>query len=303
MFNQSNTKEGLQFFSFCVGKRVRILERLTPSKSLTIYGTEGCRSGTPTRCVFQYMAKITISKISNSSKIHPSESFFLLSGFAQKINAPLKSLLLSSQKVLNTYKTKDFEYVSYKDFQQMMTTMEQMNKQIKRCYDIAQRLSGLDKSKIKREFCGINGVINDILGLLDQQFSVSRIKVNVRLKKGIPNINLSRLDGHQVVYNVIINAIQAMPGGGIIKIRTLYERKIRCVVIDISDEGIGITPKHLSRIFEPFFTTREHGVEKSSGLGLSIVYAIVQAAGGEIDIQSSLRKGTQVRIFLPAATV
>ncbi|MBI3602508.1 MAG: hypothetical protein HY209_06430 [Candidatus Omnitrophica bacterium] len=80
-------------------------------------------------------------------KSNPSESFTLLAGFAREINTPLQSLLLSSQKLLDTYKRKDFEYISYKDFQRMLTMLEQINQQIKRCYEISERLKGLGKSK------------------------------------------------------------------------------------------------------------------------------------------------------------
>src|SRR5262249_17980168 len=162
-----------------------------------------------------------------------------------------------------------------------------MNKQIKHCYSTVQRLSGLDQSKINKEFCNINDVISDILGLLKQEFSSSKIKSYVRLHKNIPLVTLNRLDAHQVIHNVISNALQAMPGGGIMRIRTSIDKKSKYVVVDISDEGVGIDPQHLAKVFEPFFTTKEHGIEKSSGLGLSIVHAIVSAAGGSINIHSS----------------
>jgi signal transduction histidine kinase len=236
-------------------------------------------------------------------KNHSSpESFILLTGLAQKINAPLKSLLLSSQKLLDTYKSKNFEYISYKDFKYMLVTLEQMNKQINRCYETTQRMVRLDKSKMNQEVCNINEVIKDIVELLQHQMSINKIKYQIRLKKDIPGVMLSRIDGHQVVHNVLTNAMQAMPAGGTVKIRTSLDVKSQRVIVDVVDEGVGINSQHLSKIFEPFFTTKDHGVEKSSGLGLSVVHAIVQAVGGSIDVQSSLRKGTQVRIFLPVAS-
>jgi two-component system NtrC family sensor kinase len=232
-----------------------------------------------------------------------SESFILLTGLAQKINAPLKSLLLSSEKLLETYKTKDFEYISYKDFKQMLKTLELMNKQIHRCYQTTQRLVNLHESKIGKGASNINETIMDILELLKQQVSLNKIKQQIRLTKDLPLVSLSRVDGHQVIHNVLTNAIQAMPAGGVLKVSTSIDKKINKVVIEIFDSGIGITPEHLSQVFQPFFTTKDHGVEKSAGLGLSVVYAIVQAAGGSIQVQSSLRKGTQFKIFLPVATV
>lgn len=233
----------------------------------------------------------------------PPESFIVLTGLAQKINAPLKSLLLSSQKLLDTYKNKDFEYVSYKDFKHMLTTLEQMNKQISRCYDTTQRMVGLSKHKSGQETCNINDVIKDIAELFNQQLSSTKIKLHLRLKKEVPLVCINRVEGHQIFHNVLTNAIQAMPAGGTIKVRSIFDTAMNFIIVEVVDDGVGITPEHLSKIFEPFFTTKDQGVEKSSGLGLSVVHAIVQAVGGSIDVQSSLRKGTQVRIFLPVAAL
>ncbi len=233
-------------------------------------------------------------------KSNPLESFTLLAGLAQEINAPLQSLLLSSQKLLDTYQRKDFEYISYKDFQRMLTMLERMNQQIKRCYQTSERLTGLGKSKGGGGSCHIHEVISYILGLLEQQCLARGIKVQTRFQKNLPKVRISPIDGYQVIHNILTNAMQAMPAGGMIKIRTSLDQGARLVAIEITDQGVGITPGHLSKIFEPFFTTKERGVEKNSGLGLSIVYALIQAVGGAINIQSSLRKGTLVRILLPA---
>ena len=238
-----------------------------------------------------------------TSKSNPTKTLALLTGLSSKINQPLRSLYLSSQKLLDVYKAKNFEYISYKDFKQMIFTLEQMNRQIKHCYETTQRLINLDKSKSKLEFCSVHEVINEILDLFGPQFLACKIKTSFRFQKDIPKVKLSPIDGYQVMHNVISNAIQAMPGGGSIKIRTLFEKKSKLVIVEVIDQGVGIAPGHLPRVFEPFFTTKEGGIEKNTGLGLFIVHTIVQAVGGSIDIQSSLRSGTQVRIVLPAVAV
>ena len=227
----------------------------------------------------------------------------LLSRLTREINSPLKTISLSSQKILDVYKKKNFEYISYKDFKQLLFTLEQMNKQIQRCYQAAQHLTGLDKAIIKQESCDINKVISDVLKQFRIQLLNSKIKPYVRLSKNVPHVKLSQLDGHQVINNIISNAINAMPAGGGIRIRSSFDEKIKMVLVDIADDGVGISQQRLVKIFEPFFTTKEQGIEKSHGLGLSIVYSIVQGSGGTIHIQSSLRKGTQVRISLPVVSI
>jgi len=76
-------------------------------------------------------------------------------------------------------------------------------------------------------------------------------------------------------------------------------RKDNMVRIECRDEGVGIPQENLSRVFEPFFTTKHRGLEKSSGLGLAIVYSIVSSYRGEVVVKSDLRKGTTLTILLP----
>ncbi len=112
----------------------------------------------------------------------------------------------------------------------------------------------------------------------------------------------------QVVHNLIINASQAMPGGGLIRIVLRNEDVCatsrprvdpgRYVRLSISDTGVGIEEEHLTRIFEPYFTTKSQG----SGLGLATVYSIVKKHQGHIDVESTVGQGTTFNVWLPAAT-
>lgn len=114
----------------------------------------------------------------------------------------------------------------------------------------------------------------------------------------------------QVVQNLVINAVQAMPEGGRIHARLRnHSGSIgfngdsprgdgRFVCISMTDTGIGIRPEHLARIFDPYFTTKQSG----SGLGLATVYSIIRKHQGHIEVESELGKGTTFRFWLPAAT-
>ncbi len=229
-----------------------------------------------------------------------SQSSNFQSLLIQKISSPLKSLSLSSQKLLDTYKAKNFEYISFKDFKQMLLTLEQMNKQIQKCYESAQELSGSEAFKVQEGSCNINQVINDIIHLLKSSLFNSKIKTTIRLDSSIPLVNINALDGHQVIHNLLTNSMNAMPGRGEVKIRTKFEDSLKAVIVEISDNGVGMSNQRLAKVFEPFVMTQEQDIEKSSGLGLSVVYGIVKNSGGTINIYSSQRKGTQVRILLPA---
>ncbi|WP_207680360.1 PAS domain-containing hybrid sensor histidine kinase/response regulator [Desulfonema magnum] len=113
---------------------------------------------------------------------------------------------------------------------------------------------------------------------------------------------------NQVISNLIINASQAMPDGGRIKIRTenteieadnnLTQQADRFIKVTVEDQGIGISEKHLKKIFEPFFSTKQKG----SGLGLATSYSIIKKHGGHITVYSELDKGTAFHIYLPASS-
>lgn len=111
----------------------------------------------------------------------------------------------------------------------------------------------------------------------------------------------------QVVQNLVLNAVQAMPGGGVIRLGLRNDRiedgAVAALVagdyikLSITDTGKGIAPEQLGRIFEPFFTTKEHG----TGLGLATVYSVVQKHRGHVTVESELGRGTTFHLWLPAA--
>jgi two-component system cell cycle sensor histidine kinase/response regulator CckA len=128
-------------------------------------------------------------------------------------------------------------------------------------------------------------------------------QVDVSFSAG-QNVSLCAVDHvrfEQMLLNLLLNARDAMPSGGNIRIRTELTRDDsgqEHVLISVADTGVGIPPEALSHIFEPFFTTKERG--KGTGLGLASVYGIVRAAGGEITVESDPKSGTVFRISLPA---
>lgn len=103
----------------------------------------------------------------------------------------------------------------------------------------------------------------------------------------------------QVFYNVVLNAVQAMPEGGTLRVSTTRRRSRikgqRMVEVAVADSGVGIPPEDLQRIFSPFFTTKERG----TGLGLTVVHRIVEVHGGLVEVESEVGKGTTFRISIP----
>ncbi len=131
--------------------------------------------------------------------------------------------------------------------------------------------------------------------------AITKVPVDIRLDldPGVPFLWCHESQLKQVCVNLIINAAQAMPAGGVLTITLKPEVDsvlgVPTVRLTVADTGAGITPELRSRIFDPFFTTKDEG----TGLGLAIVHAIVEAHQGRIDVDSVLGQGTSFSLFLP----
>jgi PAS domain S-box-containing protein len=132
--------------------------------------------------------------------------------------------------------------------------------------------------------------------LIQNHLRNQSITVNREFDVSLPDIRADRQQMRQLFLNLITNAADAMPHGGIMTIR-LEGGPAQCVV-EISDTGEGVAPEHMSKLFEPFYTTKPEG--KGTGLGLPICRRIVEEHGGAINLSSTLGLGTTVRVTLPA---
>jgi len=125
------------------------------------------------------------------------------------------------------------------------------------------------------------------------------LDVDVALDENLPAVPCDGAQIQQVLLNLLLNAAEATPEGrgGHVRIETRAEREGRSAAIAVSDTGEGIPPENLARIFDPFFTTKPEG--KGVGLGLAVSYGIVEAHGGEIEVESKIGVGTTFTVRLP----
>jgi signal transduction histidine kinase len=144
----------------------------------------------------------------------------------------------------------------------------------------------------------VNGVIDETIHLLENQFTKSNISIEKALQKECCIVMGDANGLQQVFINLFNNAGDAMPEGGRIKVETVLNENGTEVQITIADTGCGIAKKNLNKIFDPFFTTKEPG--KGTGLGLSISYGIIREHNGTIQAaESEFSKGATFRITLP----
>ena len=144
-------------------------------------------------------------------------------------------------------------------------------------------------------------LLSHIMSLLQYEAQDHRIQLNSTMSDPLPPIMGDETEISQVLVNVIVNAFQAMPDGGVCQVsaRGSHADGKNWVELTVQDSGVGIKAEELSRLFEPFYTTKTAG----SGLGLAIAYRIVQDHEGTIQVSSTPGKGTTVVIRLPAVPV
>jgi len=144
----------------------------------------------------------------------------------------------------------------------------------------------------------LNEMVRQTISFFEDQIRRRGIEVVEELDEEMPRI--LHQDIEHVLVNLIKNAIQAMPEGGVLTVRTRFDKSDRSIIFQVIDTGVGIPPEILQNIFLPFFTTKEVG--EGTGLGLSICRGIVERYGGSIRIDSEVGQGTTVTVRIPLQT-
>lgn len=238
--------------------------------------------------------------VRQSEKMQAMQAF--VAGMAKEIRSPLFAVMSLTERLTQRYKNRDFEYIGFSEFTDMMRALGEIHARAKYSYETTERLIGLNKKKsgLAKERSSLHDAILSGLRLRQGPLRLSNIHLKLCLTKGgIPPVKIGRIELGQILENIFNNAIQAMPGGGDLLVRTRYQRAQGLVQVEIQDTGVGISEEVLPHIFEPFFTTKQEGVGKSTGLGLSIVAELLKAVQGDISVQSNQRQGTAVLISLP----
>jgi signal transduction histidine kinase len=142
----------------------------------------------------------------------------------------------------------------------------------------------------------VKDIFDEILPLIAPEAEKNGVRVEVQAPPDAPWVNGDAAMLRQVFLNLAINACQAMPDGGTLRMSCAAASGNR-VEVRFEDTGVGIPAEHLSRIFDLYFTTKDHG----TGIGLSMVYRIVQLHDGEVEVESTKGHGTTFRVLLPRA--
>ncbi|HET9742902.1 MAG TPA: ATP-binding protein [Terriglobales bacterium] len=214
----------------------------------------------------------------------------LAAGVAHEVNTPLAVISSYAQLLAKQLQGDD----------QRSALLEKITKQTFRASEIVNSLLNFSRtSGSEFQLLDLNKIIQDTLTLLDHQFKHSRVHVESDLYVDLPRVMGNSGKLQQVFLNLFLNAKDAMPQGGTIKVVTANGDGVRVM---ISDTGSGIAPEHILRIYDPFFTTKNHprnGQHRGTGLGLSVSYGIIQEHAGKIQVNSRPGEGTTFALEFP----
>jgi len=179
--------------------------------------------------------------------------------------------------------------------------LEKIVKQSDRCRDIIRGLLDFSRQrKPEKRLSNVNRVLEECVSLVEDQVLFHNIRIEQHLKPDLPQVFMDPSQVQQVFMNMILNAAEAMHGGGQLTLTTRHVPAEEAVEVEFTDTGHGITEEDLDRIFSPFFTTKEVG--HGTGLGLAISYGIVQEHKGTITVESEEGCGATFTICLPVSS-
>jgi signal transduction histidine kinase len=211
----------------------------------------------------------------------------LISGVAHELGNPLNNISMIAQAYLSLY-----DFLGDEEKKNYMGDVYVQSERIKRIVENLLDFSRQKKPELKE--CQVKDIVQRSLGLVSNHLMISNVKLHLSIDRNLPPVLVDPPQIEQVLVNLFINAIQAMPEGGDLFIEGRPQDGL--VLLKIRDTGTGIDKEILPYIFDPFFTTKS---TKGTGLGLSVSYGIIKQHHGDISVESRRGKGTTFIIKLP----
>lgn len=218
----------------------------------------------------------------------------LTAGVAHELNNPLNNIILTSEVLREGFR--DLSDEELEDIANDLTEQgERAQRVVKNLLDFAR------ESETRTDYLQIGTLVDETVRLAKNQLKLSKVTMEVRIEDNLPPIYGDSELLKQVLLNLLLNALDAMPDGGILTIEVVAEKEIGLVAIRIRDTGVGIPPHIIGSIFNPFFTTKPTG--KGTGLGLAVSRGIIEKHGGNIEVKSEPGNGATFTVHLPIVAI
>jgi signal transduction histidine kinase len=221
----------------------------------------------------------------------------LTAGIAHELNNPLNNISLNAEAL--------HEGLSNYTDDQKLKMLADIVSQVERASATVRNL--LDFTRVEKPVVvslSVENVVREARRLVTNEAEINRVEFNLALPPDLPKVQGNPRDLQQVFLNLFLNAIQAMPKGGVLTVRgqtTGGSTNDRALEVEVTDTGVGIPEENIGSVFDPFFTTKEVGV--GTGLGLAVSYGIIEKHNGTITVRSKLGEGTTFVVRLPISSI
>jgi len=277
------------------------------SPSLDLQGTDDF--ATLTAAIDRMRSQLAVAKEADQARLESLEKLRhterlatlgrLSAGMAHELGTPL-NVIAGRAKLIEAQNLSPEEVVrSARIIGEQSARMTQLMRQL---LDFARR------GTPRKQRTDLSRIVANVMDLLRPGAEKQQVSLLFSVPPDPPQVTADANQLQQVLLNLVINAIQAMPAGGTVQIGLELAENVQradteeasegpWALLSVTDEGVGIEPEHLSHLFDPFFTTKEVG--QGSGLGLAIAYGIVEEHGGWIEVDSEVGKGSRFSVYLP----
>ena len=212
----------------------------------------------------------------------------LVSGVAHELNNPINNIILTIDTLVGGRKISE---------ERMATLLDDILTQAIRASGIVKNLLDFSRAETSTtQDVDLAQLLRETVQITGNQITINKVNLHQDIPSDLSLVRGNRQGLQQVFLNLIINAVQAMPGGGELTITAEQDKNNR-IMVRVQDTGGGIAPENLPHIFDPFFTTKEVG--QGTGLGLSVSYGIIKKHGGRIDVDSRPDKGSTFSVIIP----
>ncbi|MCM2314239.1 MAG: ATP-binding protein [Thermoanaerobaculia bacterium] len=219
----------------------------------------------------------------------------LAASVAHEINNPVSGVLNLSMLMQRLLKDDGIPPGRIADFRRYLGQVASETARVGRI--VSDLLSFSRRSKPQSTQADLNALIRTTVSLVNHKLQLANVTVELDLAETLPPVCCDASQIQQVVMNLVLNGAEAIHGGGAVFVHTRASDDGKGIILDVRDTGTGIPPEMVDKIFDPFFTTKEEG--KGVGLGLAVVYGIVEAHGGDIEVESVPGRGTTFHVTLP----
>ena len=214
----------------------------------------------------------------------------LAAGLAHEIRNPLTGIAAAAEVIRGELEKEDPRREIFDEINEQASRLEKL---------VSNLLQFASLSPPQFSFLDLHEIVDKTVDLFSYEIQKQKITMEKEFPPNLPPIYADPKQIQQGLMNIVLNSLQAMPKGGILRFKTFFQSEEEMVHLTIGDTGVGISQELISKIFKPFYTTKAKG----AGLGLAIVEKIIQEHRGKVSVSSQVGMGTTVEITLPIAEV